>query len=712
VKEEPVRTTSISAESSIRFGAFELALKSGELRKDGAPVKLQPQPFKVLALLAAHAGQLVTREELQQQIWADETFVDFEHGLNFCIKQIRGALGDNAQAPRFIETLPRRGYRFIARTEKSDVSAIDPPAGVSEGSNDAVQSGFARGGATDGEGGLAGTRGSIVAKAEPRGLADSAEPFETYASKTRSGSPLNSKSKIQNSKAFIAAAVLVLGVVLAGYAAWQRFAARPQAPSGKVMLAVLPFENLSADPEQDYFSDGLTEEMIAQLGSLQPQRLGVIARTSAMTYKSANKDIRQIGRELGVDYILEGSVRRDGERLRITAQLIQVADQTHLWSESYNRSQSDALGIQGEVAGRVARSLALALLPARVPENSASSAVQPAAHEAYLRGRYLWNKGRVADLEKSVEYFNQAIELDRQYAAAYAGLADSYRLLAMFQGLSVQEALPKSIAAAETAIALDDRLAEAHAALGSVRFWFERNWDAAEREFRLAIEINPSYGPAHHDYAWYLVVMGRADEGVSEIKRARDLDPLSPLANSDVGWIYLSARKYDDAIAEMQRTLELEPNSLAVQDCLEHAYLYQGMYAEAAAAARRQMARLGASPEELAAIDRLDVNERLNAVYRWRLSQKLTAAQTRRVSAFSVAGLYAALRDQQRALEWLEKAFAERDLMLASLSVNPGFDGLRGDPRFGELLRRIGFPQGSHRTIKGGQHVTAMLPIF
>jgi TolB-like protein/Tfp pilus assembly protein PilF len=404
----------------------------------------------------------------------------------------------------------------------------------------------------------------------------------------------------------IRAVALVIVLVVGGYAAWKLLATRAIPSQEKVMLGVMPFENLSGDPEQEYFSDGMTEELIAQLGSLQPGKLGVIARTSAMTYKRGNRDIRQIGNELKVDYVLEGSVRREGDRVRITAQLIQVSDQTHLWSESYERGTQNTLDVQTDVARNIARVLALKLLPAERTSRTTDAAISSDAHDALLKGRYLWNKGRSDDIEKSIGFYNQALELAPDYAPALAGLADSYILLGMYYTIPPMDAYSKARQAAKQAIELDDGLAEAHTAMGTIRFRFDWGWADAEAEFKRAIELNPSYGRAHHDYAWFLVARERFDEAMNEIKRAQELDPLSPLANSDVGWVYLRARRYDDAINQIERTLELAPEFASAQACLERAYRLKGMNKEAVESARKSMIRAGATPLELAALDKGD----------------------------------------------------------------------------------------------------------
>jgi TolB-like protein/DNA-binding winged helix-turn-helix (wHTH) protein/Tfp pilus assembly protein PilF len=629
-----------SENGTIRFGEFELEPKSGELRKAGVPVKLQPQPLRVLVLLASNAGELVTRGEIQQEIWEGVTFVDFEHGLNFCIKQIRAALGDNAQAPRFIETLPRRGYRFIA--------AVD------QNSKDKSQ-----------------TVGA---------------PAQSESTRTKIPIAPGPRSHV----ARVAAFSIVLLLIVGAYATWKLLAKSSVPNRGKVMLWVMPFENLSADPEQEYFSDGMTEELIAQLGSLQPAKLGVIARTSAMTYKRGNRDIRQIGSELKVDYVLEGSVRREGDRVRITAQLIQVSDQTHLWSESYERSTQNTLAVQTDVARNIAKALALELLPGERTSRAADASINTDAYDAFLKGRYLWNKGRPDDVEKSVGFYNRALELAPGYAPTLAGLADSYILLGMYYTIPPTDAYSKAKQAATRALELDDGLAEAHTALGTILFRYDWAWPQAEAQFKRAIELNPSYGRAHHDYAWLLVALERFDEAVNEIKRALELDPLSPLANSDVGWVYLRARRYDDAINQIERTLELEPEFASAQACLERAYRLKGMNKEALDSARKSMIRSGATPRDLAALEKGDSEEAMRSVLRWRLKKSEETARDRHTSPYRFAAQHAELGDTDAAFDWLERAFNERDSELVSLKVDPAFDGVRSDSRYASLLHRIG----------------------
>ena len=628
----------VSADEIIRFAEFELALKSGELRKHGSVVRLQPQPFKVLVFLVSHAGQTVTRQELQEAVWEEGTFVDFEHGLNFCIKQIRIALGDDAQSPRLIETLPRRGYRFIGKIEMSEV----------ENAN----------------GSTAPQAISSVADLDKAIFVDAAQH----------------RMKAAARPAIITA--IGLAVLIAGYFGWRRLNTTA-APPPKVMIAVLPFENLSGDSDQDYFSDGMTEEMIARLGGLHPLSLGVIARTSSMTYKGVSADITRIGRELGVDFVVEGSVRREQDRVRITAQLIQVSDQTHLWSESFDRPSGDVLKVQSEVADRITHALAIRLIPEKGSTSTHSASSD--AVDAYLRGRYLWNKGDRESARRSLEYFQQAIERDPNYAAAFCGLADSYRVLGLFYAMLPADSYPKAKEAALRAIQLDPQSASAYVSLGTIKFRYEWKWEEAERDFVRAIEINPSLGIAHHDYGWFLVAMERFDEGIDHMKLAQRLDPLSPLANSDVGWVYLMARRYDEAIEQINRTLELEPAFGSALACLERAYALKGQTQLALETLLKEM------KEDGARFRGSDPAETMMVLYRRRLEQRLPLMKTSLVPPYTAAMTCVAAGELEQALTFLERAYSERDPMLVAVRTDPAFDELRGNPRFGDLLRRIGF---------------------
>jgi TolB-like protein/DNA-binding winged helix-turn-helix (wHTH) protein/Flp pilus assembly protein TadD len=645
-------------ERLIRFGPFELRLGSEELYRDGAPVKLPPQPFKVLALLATRAGRLVTREELRQEIWGQDTFVDFDKGLNFCVKQIREALGDSAQSPQYIETLPRRGYRFIAPILETARHAAPPAPG--------------------------GPENLPARQPEPAG-------------------PESTSARRDPRRGFLwrsgAVALLILAPLIS-YVLWHRLGPRTTssagAPGEKIMLAVLPFENLNADATQDYFSDGLTEEMITQLGRLRPRELGVIARTTALTYKGTKKDIRQIARELGVKYVIEGSVRREADRVRITAQLIQASDQTHLWAETFERSQRDMLQIQSEVASRVARSLASELLSAAPAPNPragllAGKTSQPEAYDAYLKGRYLIIKDTLEDFERSVPFFEKAIALDPNFAPAYVGLVESNLLMATWRDTPAGEVPPKVKAAAQKAVELDPALAEAHAALGSVNFWLEWKWPEAEANFKRAVELNPSNPHIRLHYASCLSTQGKIDAGVEQVKQALQLDPVSLLTNGLAAFFYLRAHRFDDAITQSKIMLEIEPKSPSGYYCLAAAYTYKGMYAEAVETFRRQMRRSEEKEETIQARTAGDPREVILRNRRQNLKWvKEAVARGGRVHATYCASVYADAGENDRAFECLEKAFAIREPSFVFFKIDPRYDSLRGDPRFADLERRIG----------------------
>ena len=664
----------------MRFGDFELLVGTAELRRSGRAVKLQQQPCKVLGILAAHPGELVTREELRQEIWPNGTFVDFEHGINFCIKQIRSALGDDAQSPTYIETLPRRGYRFIAPVEILNGGSAEPvpsaaaqlPAGQETETSDPA------------DGSISGPRAD-ASPAANRPWSGISSPW----SKTDYAAGL-----------LLLAAVLVAGAYLA---------LRPRShvvvpASGRIVLAVIPFEYIGSDPDQQFFADGLTEEMIMQVGSLEPRRLGVIGRTSALRYRDGepnrdktvpsvqqpSPDLKGISKDLGVDFIVEGSVRMEADRIEITARLIKSSDLTLVWSDSYDTARSGVSDVQKSMAARIAGALAIELLPATKTRATAGATVDAQAHEWYLRGQYLKNKGDRTSLERSADYFKQAVARDPNYGAAYSGLADSYRFLALAGAAPAVEVFPESRAAASRALALDEASPEGHSAMGSVKLWFERSLPEAEREFKRAIELNPSYGWARHDYAWLLVASGRFDEAVYQVKQAQALDPLSPLANSDVGWVYLFARRYDEAIDQIKRTLDLEPRFGSARACLIQAYLYKGMIKEALVQGREEMARGGASLRELQSIDAADTSAALRNYLRWTLEKSRKVSGDATASRYRMAQLYAELSENDLALVSLAEAFSAHDPMLIFLNVDPAFDGLRSDPRFVALVDRAG----------------------
>ncbi len=564
-------------QTTIRFGVYEVDVRAGELRKQGVKVKLQEQPLQVLQILLEKPGDMVTREELQQRIWPSDTFVDFDHGLYNAIRRLREALGDSADTPHYVETLARRGYRFIGRLDHAATSI----------------------------------------------------------------------------------------------------------PSSIRSLAVLPLENLSHDPEQEYFAEGLTEALITTLAKIGELR--VVSRTSIMLYKGVRKPLREIARELEVDAIVEGTVLRAGDRVRITAQLIDAAKETHLWAESYERDLRDVLTLQSEVAQAVAREVRVKLTPQEQAYIAHVRRVDPEAYEAYLKGRYHWN--RRPGVRKSIEYFEQAIAKDPTYAAAYAGLADC------LSALSAWGHVPGCVKAkelAEKALELDHSSGEAHTSLAFAAM-YDYDFLTAQGEFERSIELNPRYGTAHHLFGFYLGLMGRYEESYTELQRAIRLDPLSSLANALLGYIYLYARRYDQAIEQFVKTLELDPDSAFAQCGLGWAYRCKSLHEPAIAALRKSIELWhGPSPlswfgEAYAAAGHRDEAHKI-------LEQLFELAKQRYVTPYGVARIYAALDEREEALHWLETAYRQRAEWMVLLKVDPCLDDLRPDPRFQDVLRRMNFP--------------------
>lgn len=610
----------------VQFGRFTFNPGTGELKKNGAPIKLQSQPAKVLGVLVSRAGELVTRQELQQAVWGDN-FVEFDQGLNFCIRQIRIALGEQAEAPVFIETVPRQGYRFIA-----------PVSPVTH---------------------------------QPTPAIATVEPVVT---------PTLPATKLRQWKGVVigCAAILLFAVA---FALWSKARSGKPPLMARQMLVVLPFDNLSADAAQEVFSDGLTEELITQLSRLNPPRLGVIARTSVLRYKNAHKPVDQIRRELNVDYLLEGSVRAEADLLRITVQLIRTSDQSHLWADSFDRPQKELLNVQREIADAVARTLALTLLPQTA---SPPITMNPVAREAYLKGKYQLGKPGREAAQQALAFFQESINADANYAAAYAGLAAAQ----MRQGLPPREQAAIVRASLQKALQLDDSLAEAHALSAQLALRTELNWTLARQEFERALALDPGRAATHHEYAFYFSDLGQHDEAIAQLKQALDLDPVSPLVLGDLGWLYLRAKRYDEAVRQCLKTLELEPAEIGTQYCLFHTYLRQGRQREALAQAREVMRLAGAKPEMIAALEQGGVA----AYQRWELQMLFDRADNGYLDPAVLAMTYADLGETEKAIQCLQQAAREGSNFLASLRSELRYDPLRHDPRFVELVTSL-FPQ-------------------
>ena len=588
------------ASSTKRFASFEVDLRSRELRKGGIRLRLQDQPFEILAAMLERPGDIVTREELLQRLWPAGTFVDFEHSLNAAIKRLRNALGDDADNPRFVETLHRRGYRFIG--------ALDSGSGQSP--------------------------------AEARAL----------------GQP----------------------------------DAKVRRDLGTVRLAVLPFANLGGDSAQEYFSDGLTEEMITQIGRLCPSRLGVIARTSSMLFKNTPKSACEIGRDLSVDYLLEGSVRREGERVRITAQLIELPSEVHLWAETYDRSIGESLILQADVAAHIARSLAMELVPDQVDVIGRSTSRRTEAYQAYLKGRYHWNRGTLDGAMTALSHYAQALDIDPHFAAAHAATARARVALANHSLGPGRTSLELARDSALQAIQLDPGVSDAHVALAEVRRTLEWNWRVAEEEYRTTIALSPSCETAHRFFGQFLAAMGRFPEAKAEVDRACDVDPLCLVVATSAAWVRYLAGELDGAATRCRHVLDMEPEFAWARRVLGVTLLAGG---DAAGAVSELEAATAANGENQIALAWL---AHAKAAAGSRSDAEAIAARLDATSASSyVPGYHLALAhtglgNYDAAFARLARAAAERDPALIYVAVEPRLAPLRSDQRYANLIRDMG----------------------
>jgi TolB-like protein/DNA-binding winged helix-turn-helix (wHTH) protein/tetratricopeptide (TPR) repeat protein len=644
-KDDVVMEPSIP-KSVVRFGTYEVSLQSGEVRKSGLRIRVQHQPLKLLEILLERPGEVVTREELCSRVWPNETFGDFDQALNIAIAKLRTALGDSAENPRFIETLSKRGYRFIA-----DVSVVDPNA--------------------------------RTGKPEPGGTIPGATEVEHAL--PAAGLAATRKSHLWTWHWGLALLALVLGMSI--LALWV-FHSRAQTPTGIRSLAVLPLENLSGDPAQNYFADGMTDELITDLAQISALR--VISRTSAMAYKEARKPLPQIARELDVDAVVEGSVLRSGDRVRITAQLIEARTDKHLWSQSYEGELRDTLAVQNSVARAIADQIRINLTPREQAALRSVDVVNPAAYESYLKGRFFWNKRTADGLRVALAYFNQAIGEDPKYARSYSGLADTYALLGDWQyaAMPAKEAFPKAKVAAIKALELDSSLGEAHNSLAFVLDGFDWDLAAAGREFRRAIELNPGYATAHHWYAWHLSLLGRYDEAIGEMRKAQNLDPLSLIINADLAELLVIAHSYDESVEQSRKTIELDPNFALAHNQLAEAYIQKHMYEKAIQELQKAVHLSGDSPIIVANLARAYALSGKRTQTVQLLDSLKKRSDLGNSSAPEIATIYASLGDTDQAMSWLEKAYNDR--FNPGVLLRPGFDPLRSDSRFRDLVHRTG----------------------
>ena len=640
----------------VRFGTFELDTRTGELRKSGVRINLPDQPLQVLKTLLERPGELITRDELRQRLWSAETFVDFEHGLNAAVRRLRDALGDSADVPRFVETLPRRGYRFIA-------PVIRQPA-----AEEAPQRVFAE---TWGE-------ATLPSPATPARRPTHMLVLGVIATIT-----------------LVAASVLWLS----GYRPWSK-GIPSTSENGRFMLAVLPFANLTGDTDQEYIGDGMTEELIAQLGGMDPSRLGVIARTSAMQFKKTTKRADEIGSDLGVSHVVEGSVRTAGDRIRIAVQLIDTRSESQLWAEQYERDSKNLLTLQRDIAEAIASQITtrLGITHANATIEARRHSTVAAAYEHYLRGRYHSRQDTTDGLHKAHALFRRAIELDPSYALAYSGLADTYTLLGSYGVLPMKEAYTLGRAAALKALELDETLGEAHNSFAAISADFYWEWAEAERHFKRAIELSPNYETALGFYATYLAYMGRQEEALTFATRARDLDPASPSAFHNLGMVHYFARRYDDAITQFLETLDLDPAFGGAHVMLGRVYVAAGRPDRAVGELERAKALLGPRPDVVTSTAYALARAGREREALETLDELRRSSKPRDPAPFRIAYVHIGLGDTERAFEWLQKAIEARDWQMGMLKVEPAFDDLRSDPRFAALVERVGLPRSDFKT--------------
>lgn len=594
---------SLKTKHLYEFGPYRLDCDERVLLRDGQPVSLPPKDLETLLVLVEKAGHIVEKEEILEKVWPG-VFIE-EGNLSRRIFNLRQVLGDTEDGRNYIETVPRRGYRFVAAVQE-DGNSVAPPA-----------------------------------------IPSAALPSEQPQTAVPSG-----RKKVQWMWA-----LAVLAIVVTGYFASRRFWPRPQASPQKVMLAVLPFANLSGDPNEDYFADGLTEEMTAQLGEFQPSRLGVIARTSTVRYKGTKETVAQIGKELGVGYLLEGSVRRGGDRVRVTAQLIQVGEQTHLWAESYERPLTDVLNIQQELAEKITHSLSIQLLPGRTTA-SASSHINLESHDKYLLGLHELGQGTRESENRAIQYFQKAIAIDPSDARLYAALAEAYNASLTYYS-SPNEVMPRAKEAALRALELDPNLVPARVTLGNVRLLYDWDWPAAEKEYRRALDINPNSPEAQLGYATYLATLGRFDEALSRVQQAYLFDPLALESRNEALWIYYFSGHMPETVQQCQKTTEIEPEAGLPYAVLAMAYAQMGQRLATVRAAENAM-RFPDSPSVISAAASGLARVGESGQAKQFLGKALDMSKERYVCRFLVAAAYTELGEKEKALDSLKQAFLQR----------------------------------------------------
>ena len=648
--------------SAIRFGDYELDPNRGVLSRKGVPLKLQPQPFRVLELLVTHAPNIVTREQLSDYVWGTGVYVDIDQSLNFCIRQIRSVLNDSASNPKFIDTLPKQGYRFIAVIEQEAPNSAPPsPDSAAPDWTDAAWKGSPQ----------AATPASSIRREAPTD--SKPEPpnrtVELPYQPPRISHPL--RWLVVSIALALAAAAIILGV---RYLQHRSLAAAPKITS----LAVLPLDNLSGDPTQDYFADGMTDELTTMLA--KDSTLRVISRTSVMQYKGAHRPLPEIARQLGVDGILEGSISRSGDKVHMTIQLIQAPTDTHLWAESYDRNANDVVNLPQEAAQTIAKRLGTSTL-----QSTPARYISPEAHDAYLHGRYLWFEGMN---EQAGKYFRKATELQPDYALGWAGLSMYYG-----QGLLRGELDPKlstaGVDAGRRAVALDDSLPEAHLTLGAMLFIGA--WDSvqADREIGRAIELDPRFAEAYHFRARMYVFLNRNEEGIQLEKKAMELDPFE--RPYGMAHIYNEARQYDAALNDAHQRLESRPEDVSLHWMLCDIYRRKGDLKQAAQEWETSE-RLEGHNDTAATIHGLFEKGGYKALLLWQINNLKQQSKKQYVSPVDLALQYAQLGQKEQTLSLLEAAYREHSPLLLWIQDDPAYDFLHSDERYRAIIKATGLP--------------------
>lgn len=616
--------TKLKYPQRVRFADFEFDCQSGELWRGGVSLPLQPQPAKVLAALIRRVGEVVSRRELADEVWGSNTFVDFEHGLNYAIRQIRAVLGDDAEHPQFLVTLPKRGYRFIAPLVRSEEAGL----------------------------------------------------FDTVTG------PPAAPSKIRRQVGIPLLVVLAIAIaVVVGYRLRRQEAAA--APHPITSLAVLPLRNLSNDREQEYFSDGMTDELITDLARFSSLR--VISHTSVERYKNTKRSLPEIARELEVDAIVEGAVLRSNDRVRITAQLIDARSDQHLWADSYGGDLRDVLSLQAEVAQRIAAQVGIKVVASKQFRMVSTRHVNPAAHEAYLKGNFYSSRSNCAGSQRELPYYQEAVAKDSTFAPAYVGLAETYFTLGDWGCSPSDGAFSNSKAAALRALELDATLGPAHAWLGTLAYFHDWDWNNAEKEYSQAIDLDPNYAPAHVLYAVFLVSMGNQEKSLAEMRRAQELDPTAELTNMVSVHILYLARQYNEAIEQARNTLQFYPDSWGTYFWLGAAYERKGMHDQAIEAYLKSASLEGNPPDEVEALRNAYRKSGLRGFWQGRLDMLKRKEQ----DSCSTLAIYSLVGQKKQTLEYLNEAIQRHCDSVRTLKVDPVYDSLRGDPRFKRLMTRL-----------------------